>query len=124
MIYGANNDGSIHGIENTKMSRITSAGLMEFLRSKPFAGGYYPQTDVRTIDVGEHQLDIVIIYNSRHTPYYLQEKFARGQDSKQYLTPGTIYTRVFDCNTPTNTTASAFGLFQHGEMDYVMGDAL
>lgn len=37
LIYGANNDGSICGIENTRMSRISSAGLAEFLRTKPFA---------------------------------------------------------------------------------------
>lgn len=106
LIYGANDDGSIYGIENTRMPRISSAGLTEFLRSKPFAGGYYPQTDVKTINVGEHQLDIVIIYNSRHTPYYLQEKYEKGHDVKKHLTQGTIYTRVFDTNTPTNKTAS------------------
>ena len=50
LIYGANNDGSICGIENTSVSRISSAGLTEFLRTKPFAGGYYPQTDVKTIN--------------------------------------------------------------------------
>lgn len=106
LIYGANNDGSIYGIENTSMSRISSAGLTEFLRTKPFAGGYYPQTDVKTINVREHQLDVVIIYNSRHTPYYLQEKYGNGHDVRKHLTPGTIYTRIFDTNTPTHTTAS------------------
>lgn len=106
LIYGANNDGSICGIENTSVSRISSAGLTEFLRTKPFAGGYYPQTDVKTINAGEHQLDVVIIYNSRHTPYYLQEKYGKGHDVKKHLTPGTIYTRIYDTNTPTNGTAS------------------
>lgn len=105
LIYGANNDGSIYGIENTSMSRISSAELTEFLRTKPFAGGYYPQTDVKTINVGEHQLDVVIIYNSKHTPYYLQEKYGKGHDVKKHLTPGTIYTRIFDTNTPTKSTA-------------------
>ena len=106
LIYGANNDGSVCGIENTKMPRLTSKGLMAFLRTKPFAGGYYPQTSVKSINIGEHQLDVVIIYNSRHTPYYLKEKYAKTQDYKKHLTPGTIYTRVFDENTPTNETAS------------------
>ena len=107
LIYGANDDGSVYGIENTKMPRLTPKGLMEFLRSKPFAGGYYPETDVKTIEIGEHQLDVVVIYNSRHTPYYLQKKFAtKGHDPKKHLTPGTIYTRKFDSNTPTTGTAS------------------
>lgn len=107
LIYGANNDGTVHGIENTEQPRIDSVGLMQFLRSKPFAGGYYPQTDVKTIIVEGHELDIVVIHNSRHTPYYLQEKYSTpGHDPKKNLTPGTIYTRIFDSNTPTNKTAS------------------
>ena len=106
LIYGANDDGSVCGIEKTNQSRLTSKGLVNFLRTKPFAGGYYPKTSVKIINIEGHQLDVVVIYNSRHTPYYLTEKFAKSKDPKKHLLLGAIYTRMFDGNTPTNETAS------------------
>ena len=38
LIYGANDDGIVTGIENTTYTRYTTKSVTEFLRSKPFAG--------------------------------------------------------------------------------------
>ena len=37
--------------------------------------------------------EIVIIYNTRNTPYYLDEDFSSSHDIKKKLFAGSIYTR-------------------------------
>ena len=106
LIYGANDDGSVCGIENTTKSRMTSLDIVKFLRTKPFAGGYYPETEVKNIIIEQHELDVLVVYNGRHTPYYLQKDFGSNNKSSKNLTAGTIYTRTYDGNTEPNNTAS------------------
>ncbi len=107
LIYGANDDGSICGIEKTRhKSRMTSLDIVKFLRSKPFAGGYYPETEVRKLTIGQHEIDVLVIFNRKHTPYYLQSDYGKNSDRSKHLTAGTIYTRTFDGNTQPKETAS------------------
>lgn len=40
LIYGVDDNGNVKGIEKTTYSRYTTKSVTEFLRSKPFAGGY------------------------------------------------------------------------------------
>lgn len=61
LIYGADNNGNITGIENITYNRYTTKSVTEFLKSKPFAGGYVPKTSVLTIKAGDHELGILII---------------------------------------------------------------
>lgn len=42
LIYGVDDNGNVKGIEKTTYSRYTTKSVTEFLRSKPFAGGYVP----------------------------------------------------------------------------------
>ena len=49
LIYGANDDGSVCGIENTERPRYKTADIIKFLRDKPFAGGYIPQVEVLSL---------------------------------------------------------------------------
>lgn len=111
LIYGADDNGTVKGIENTTYSRYTTKSLTEFLRSKPFAGGYVPKTEVQVIEINGHELDIVIIYSIRNTPYYLDEDFSSSHDIKKKLFAGSIYTRVNDVNTPRKQTAN----YEHTE---------
>ena len=46
LIYGVDNDGKIIGIENTSYKRCNTKEINEFLRNKPFAGGYIPSISV------------------------------------------------------------------------------
>ena len=75
LIYGANDDGTVCGIENTKKTRITSLSLIQFLRTKSFAGGYVPNIEVKVLYIENHKLDIVVIYRSDKTPYYLNKDY-------------------------------------------------
>ena len=111
LIYGVDDNGNIKGIENTTYSRYTTKSVTEFLRSKPFAGGFVPKVAVQTIKIDNHELDKVIIKRSNNTPYYLTEEYSQSHDVKKKLYAGAIYTRVNDINTPRKQTAS----FEHTE---------
>lgn len=105
LIYGVNDDGTVCGIENSN-KRCTSADIIKFLRDKPFAGGYIPQVEMHTLQVGKHEIDVLIIKRGKHTPYYLQEEFGRTPQISKRVRAGAIYTRTADINTPKEKTAS------------------
>ena len=111
LIYGANDDGIVTGIENTTYTRYTTKSVTEFLRSKPFAGGYVPKVSVQIVEIENHELDVLIIHSTRNTPYFLANNFSQSHDRKKHLVAGAIYTRVNDINTPRNQTAS----YEHTE---------
>lgn len=111
LIYGVDDNGVVKGIETTTATRYTTKTVTEFLRSKPFAGQYIPKVSVEVVKIDGHELDVLIIYNTRNTPYYLTEKFNPSHDNKKMLLPGAIYTRINDINTPRIQTAS----FEHTE---------
>lgn len=105
LIYGVNDDGTVCGIENSA-KRCTSADIIKFLRDKPFAGGYIPQVEMHTLQVGGHEIDVLVIKRGKHTPYYLQEEFGRDPQISKRVRAGAIYTRTADINTPKEKTAS------------------
>ena len=111
LIYGVDDNGVVKGIATTTATRYTTKTVTEFLRSKPFAGQYIPKVSVEVVKIDGHELDVLIIYNTRNTPYYLTEKFNPSHDNKKMLLPGAIYTRINDINTPRIQTAS----FEHTE---------
>ena len=111
LIYGANDDGIVTGIENTTYTRYTTKSVTEFLKSKPFAGGYVPKVSVQIVEIENHELDVLIIHSTRNTPYFLANNFSQSHDRKKHLVAGAIYTRVNDINTPRNQTAS----YEHTE---------
>lgn len=112
LIYGANDDGSVVGIENTTYSRYTSKSLTEFLRCKAFAGDYISHVTVNIVNIGNHELDVVTVHRSRFVPYYLREDFGNSQQHNKRLRAGNIYVRVNDINTPRDKTAR----FEHVEL--------
>ena len=106
IIYGAADDGTVIGLENISDHRLVTADFIKFLRSKKFAGDNIPDVEVRTVTIEQHELDVLIIYNSNRTPFYLAEEFLVGQRYKEKVRAGTIYTRVNDMNTDRDKTAN------------------
>ena len=111
LIYGADDNGIVKGIETTTEPRYTTKMVTEFLRTKPFAGQYVPKVSVQVLKIDGHELDVLIVHNTRNTPYYLTDKFNPSHDNKKMLLPGAVYTRINDINTPRIQTAS----FEHTE---------
>lgn len=92
---------NILGIENDP-NRRNQQGIVDFLRSKSFAGQIRPRVEVRTISINDHELDVFIVKNSTDVPYYLTKDYNDGQKK---IRANYIYTRVQDNNTPIDTCA-------------------
>lgn len=82
----------------TDSNRKNTQKLVDFLKNKKFAGNIRPIVMVREILIYNKNIDIIIIKNSHHTPYYLTEKY-------QGVHPNNIYTRIFDTNTALDMSA-------------------
>lgn len=82
LIYGANDDGTIKGIQNTEKQRLKTADFIKFLRDKNFAGGFIPDIKLQTIVIDNNELDILIIRRGKHTPYYLQKDYYESSQKK------------------------------------------
>ena len=72
--------------------------IIDYLKSKDFAGGHMPEVDLLPIYFKHHKLDVLLIKSSKYVPFFL---------SKRYKDIGTqIYTRVGDTNTPKDDCAN------------------
>ena len=92
---------NIIGVENDS-DRRNQQGIVDFLRSKCFAGQVRPRVEVRTISINDHELDVFIVKNSTDVPYYITKDYNDGQ---KRIRANYIYTRVQDNNTPIDTCA-------------------
>jgi predicted HTH transcriptional regulator len=79
-------------------NRKNQQNLIDFLKDKKFAGGVRPTTYVQTLQLGDSEVDVIIIKHTANAPYFLQEDF-------QGVFKGSIYTRIGDTNTPKTATA-------------------
>lgn len=82
--------------------RKKQADIIDLLSSKSWSGEEIPNVDVKSIEIDEKEMDVLIVYNIDATPYYLTEDFPPiGKQGKNrvVLRTGVIYSRVGDCNT-------------------------
>lgn len=102
LIFGVRDKSfEIIGVENDS-NRKTQQNIIDFLNSKNFFGGIRPSIELKNIKYLNHELDILIVKNTKDTPYYLNEKYS---DAKYTIRPNYIYTRIKDTNTPINKSA-------------------
>jgi len=93
---------------STDKNRRGSVQIHTFLKEKKFAGGMRPNVQLKSIEIDNNIIDVIIIKNSQHTPYYLIEDFLDDKGNKQdnkRVRANHIYTRVTDNNTPKNENA-------------------
>lgn len=79
-------------------NRKTTQNIVDFLRTKQFAGAIRPKVLVTTMYVESKQVDVLIVINDNHTPYYLVSPY-------QGVFANNIYTRIMDTNTPKTSSA-------------------
>ena len=91
------NDYSVVDVVNDP-NRKNTQNIVDFLKDKKFVGGIRPIVLVKSLEIENATIDIIIVKNSNNTPYFLTEKY-RGVFSNN------IYTRVMDTNTPKNNSA-------------------
>lgn len=89
-----------------EQNRKNQQNIINLLHQKPrWAGGYIPEVYVKTIEISECQIDVIIIKQSNNTPFYLTASYP---SPKGKLSAGAIYTRKGDTNTPKNETADLY----------------
>lgn len=79
--------------------RKNTENIVTLLRDTNFAGGIRPIVFVETIRYMDADIDVIIIQNSRNTPFYLCD------NKKPPLEPYHIYSRIEDTNTPRDKSA-------------------
>ncbi len=79
-------------------NRKSTQNLVDFLKNKKFVGEIRPVVYIETLQIQKSIIDVIVIKNTKSTPYYLTEKF---QDIISY----NIYTRIQDTNTAKDKSA-------------------
>lgn len=91
------NDYDVVDVSDDK-NRKNTQKLVDFLKGKNFAGDIRPTVNVETYNIDGKYIDVIVIKNDNHTPYYLKDSFNDLQSNN-------IYTRIQDTNTPKNSSA-------------------
>lgn len=95
IIFGVSDDLQIVGM---KEQRRKQADIIESISNLQFAGDNYPKISVETIQYGDVDIDVLIVYNTDKTPIYLKKTYGKMRE-------GCIYLRIEDKNTPDNGNA-------------------
>lgn len=101
LIFGISDDYQIKGIEND-INRKSQAGVIDFLRSKNFAGDIRPEIELQTIEINNFKMDVLIVFDAPQKPYYLKQDYS---DKGKTVRANFIYTRNLDTNTPIDKSA-------------------
>lgn len=99
IIIGVSDDFKVVGVQNDE-NRFKSSDLIQYITSQKFANNEVPKISLNTITVNEKELDVIVIYSSRKTPFYI-ESIKQNSDIKQ----GYIYSRIEDKNTDSDKNA-------------------
>lgn len=97
IIIGVEDDGKVCGIDKDP-NRMSQQNIIDFLRSKKFAGNIRPTVYViKSLPIREKIIDVIVIKDTTNTPYFLTEPYRKVGVN--------IYTRIGDTNTPKNKMA-------------------
>ena len=100
LIFGVSNkDFSLHSIRNDTKRRTQAhvAGLFRDNADK-FFQSRFPEFYLKEIEIGGEFVDVMVIEDRPHKPYYLTERFGK-------IEAHHIYTRICDINTPAKDAA-------------------
>lgn len=95
----------IVGLTTSQQDRKEQTGIIDFIRTKKFAGNIRPEVEVRTINIENKEIDVIIILNKPNKPYYLTEDY---RDKGKLVKANYIYTRILDTNTPIDKSTDLF----------------
>lgn len=95
LIFGVADNCEVVGIKN----KLKSNEIIDFLKSKHFAGDHMPNVEVKNLFYLYHTIGLIVCKSSKFVPFFLTERY-KGINAYQ------IYTRVGDTNTPKDKSAS------------------
>ncbi|RBP58448.1 putative DNA-binding protein [Alkalibaculum bacchi] len=93
-------------------NRKNQENIVGFLSSQTWSGEEIPSVDVKTIEISGKEIDVLIVYNSDVTPYYLLNDYSKTTDyrkNKTVIRAGVVYSRVGDRNTSSAECATKQG---------------
>ncbi len=102
IIIGVRDDFKVVGVQSDE-NRMKSHDLIQYVTSQEFVSDEVPKISLNTIMLNEKELDVIVIYPSRRTPFYI-ESIKQNNDIKQ----GIIYSRIED----RNISSDARGAFE------------
>lgn len=99
IIIGVSNDCKIIGLHQNQENRKSQAQLINFLKSKKFAGDIRPEISLITLLIESKEIDVIIIKDNPLKPYYLTEDY---RDQGKCVKTNYIYTNskihyIFTC---------------------------
>ena len=127
IIYGAEDDGKPYKMQNKRRNQNELTDLLT--HSPMWAGCNHPSASVETIQIKENVYDVIIIYNSDRTPFYLQKDYVPeikypsnatqeekreidARKQKKTLHKGIIYARSEDSSTSFGGMANPYTIEQ------------
>ena len=105
LILGVNDQRKVTGVEDDENWRLNQQQLIDFMRKLPISGELIPRLGVETIHIGEHEVDVIRIFNSNNVPVFLGRKWNEKGLPNNVILPGQIFTREQDVNTARDSTA-------------------
>ncbi len=91
----------IIGVENDQ-NRRNQTNIIDFLRSKNFAGDIRPEIELKSLRFNQKIIDVLIIFDLPNKPYFLKEDY---RDRDKVVRANHIYSRTLDTNTPIDSSA-------------------
>lgn len=105
LIIGVDDNGNVVGFKDDSFRR-NQQPLNDLVRHKNWEGYGAPNIRLRTIHIEGIEVDVIVIQQSSHVPYTLDEDIKPKGRNNIYLRRRTIYTRNQDSNTPCNSAAT------------------
>ena len=68
-------DCKIIGLDENTPKRKKEADLNDILNNIEFSGGNIPIVNVRTLNIDNNEIDVIIIKNTMNKPYYLEKNY-------------------------------------------------
>jgi len=101
LVFGVSDQREIVGVEDD-LNRKNQQNIIDFISHLPIANDAIPQLLVETIEIDEHEVDILRIPDTKYVPVYLSEQYPTKSGEGRKITPGQIFSRIGDVNTPIN----------------------
>lgn len=100
-------DCTVIGLTKGQVNRKNQANLIDFLRTKSFAGDIRPEIELKTVKIQKKEIDVIVIFDRPLKPYYLTEDF---RDKDKLVRANNIYSRILDTNTPIDKSADLYNV--------------
>lgn len=105
LIIGVDDNGKVVGFKGDSFRR-NQQQLNDLVRHKRWEDYGAPNIRLHTINIEGIEVDVIVIQQSSHVPYTLDEDIKPKGQNNIYLRRRTIYTRIQDSDTPCNSVAT------------------